>query len=407
MVLYIPVSNLKSEVMQLSIQILTILALFLIIFYYTIRIIPKKKNDVLEVHNINNSYFKSIMENVSVIIYVKDLNCNIIKANQTLADILGCNIEDVEGKNTKDIYPQEFYESISSDDPFIKLEKQACFVDRIIAFNPAEPHWYRILKIPVLDESGDVINIIVCLKNIDSEKELEAQKSAFVATLTHDLKSPTTAQLNALNLLLRGNYGQLNPEQTEMVELTRCSCEYMLQLISIILDSYVFDNGETTLDFEEFDLKELISGIKNEINHQLQEKSQTLKITDHLSQKIILADNLQIKRVIMNLLNNAVTYGVDNSEIEIQIKSDESVIEINVINTSKIGPNENIGTVFDKFKTLNNSRYNKISTGLGLYLSKQIIELHDGEIYAEMLPDNKCMFGFKIPANIAKIKNLS
>lgn len=101
--------------------------------------------------------------------------------------------------------------------------------------------------------------------------------------------------------------------------------------------------------------------------------------------------------MLVNLLSNAVTYGIKDKEIEISLKSDGKKMDINIINQSKFSPSETFDHIFEKFRTLENSKFNKFSTGLGLYLSKEIINLHNGKIYAEKLPDDKCKFGFTIP----------
>lgn len=223
------------------------------------------------------------------------------------------------------------------------------------------------------------------------------KRAELVAQITHDLKSPTTAQMNAVHLLLSENFGELTTEQKELLEMSELSCNYMKDLISIIIDTYKSDNGELQISKEEILISELMDTIKTETKLLLSSNNQKLKITNETGLKSFYADKLQIKRVLMNFLTNAILYGEKNSTIEIQILSDDKNLTVNVINNSKYIIEEDLNNIFDKYIAIQASKHNKTSTGLGLYLSKKIIEAHNGKIYAKALQDKKYLFGFSIP----------
>ena len=147
----------------------------------------------------------------------------------------------------------------------------------------------------------------------------------------------------------------------------------------------------------EFDISELIIELCESVKTLAMYNHQQIKFTMNQSCTIY-ADKLQIKRVLQNLLSNAITYGFKNTTIEIILKTNKNSIEISVKNISKQIPQNELATIFDKFKKTNFSNFNKAGTGLGLYLSKQIVNLHNGKIYAESLDDGTCIFGFRIPA---------
>ena len=247
------------------------------------------------------------------------------------------------------------------------------------------------------------ITILLYFRNINlsnkikNEQEAEKQKQSFLATLVHDLKTPTNAQINTLKLLKSGTFGQLTTEQYHMIELTHDSCRYMSDLISTIMETYNCDYGNIQLQKSEFDISELIIELCESVKTLAMYNHQQIKFTMNQSCTIY-ADKLQIKRVLQNLLSNAITYGFKNTTIEIILKTNKNSIEISVKNISKQIPQNELATIFDKFKKTNFSNFNKAGTGLGLYLSKQIVNLHNGKIYAESLDDGTCIFGFRIPA---------
>ena len=229
------------------------------------------------------------------------------------------------------------------------------------------------------------------------KKTKECEKS-LVAEISHDLKSPTSAQINMLNLLLQGQFGQLNPEQQKMVELTRNSEKYMSNLISNVLSSYKIDCGELILKKEKFDVFAIIHEICQELKYLAKEKQQSIIVNSDLKKCYIYADPIQIRRVISNLILNALTYGFEKSLIVIDLLQNEKYTELSIMNKSNALTKQEMKNIFNKFSKTKNSNYNKSSTGLGLYNIKKIIKLHQGKISAKCTPDGIFTFEFKIPS---------
>lgn len=240
------------------------------------------------------------------------------------------------------------------------------------------------------------------LKNINYKKELEKSKESFVATLVHDLKTPTNAQLNALKQLRNGTFGKLSTQQNEMIILTQNSCKYMSELIGTIIETYNYNEGEIHLNKTNFDLITLIDELCYEMHELAKEHNQKLNFVSNNHDFIINADRLQLKRVLLNLISNAITYGFSDTEININIYYYKNYIEITVKNISKQIPENELKTIFDKFKKTTFSHFNKTATGLGLYLSKHVIELHHGKIFAQSFENGTCIFGFMIPTKAAQ-----
>ena len=143
----------------------------------------------------------------------------------------------------------------------------------------------------------------------------------------------------------------------------------------------------------------LIEDISEELKSLYIHNNQEIVFRKEYPKCIIHADKLQIKRVLSNLLANAITYGFDNTIITITLKCRKNHIEIIVKNISKQIPKKELNTIFDRYTKTQYAKYNKTSNGLGLYLSKKIVELHNGKIYAKSFVDGTCIFGFNIPTN--------
>lgn len=245
--------------------------------------------------------------------------------------------------------------------------------------------------------------IYYCLQNkllIEHEKEYEYRRQSLLATLVHDLKTPTCAQINTLNMLKNETFGKLNSRQQEMINLTQESCRYMSDLICTIIDTCKSEACEFKLKKSEFDLSELILKLCQEVKSLYLVKNQEIEIICLQSKNIVFADKFQIERVVLNLLSNAINYGYKNTKISIFLEQKYNSFVFKVKNMSKQIPQKELATIFEKYKKTNTSRYNNLSTGLGLYLSKNIIELHGGKIFAKSYESGECIFGFELPDTV-------
>ena len=358
-------------------------------------------NKHLKKYKVKDVYLEYLLKYAPLGIYFKDLSGNIKLVNKEFSKITGIKKEDLLDKNIYDIYTKDFIKNIKEIDSIIFNNKSTISVERNLKFQDKETY-FRIIKSPVINIEGQVIGFIVLLKNINAEKEIESNKESFIATLTHDLKTPTYAQLNILKMLLKEDFGNLTPYQKELLELTQNSCKYSLDLISTVLDTYCYDNGRIKLNPQEFDINKLIFTLCKALKTLTQEKSQKIVFEPKSKEYIIFADELQIKRVITNMLSNAITYGDKNSTIRIKIEENNNEFKLSVINKSIPIPQKELSTMFNRFKETKLTCFNKASTGLGLYLSKQIIDLHKGKIFVKSYNDGTCIFGFKLPRKEAQ-----
>ncbi len=236
--------------------------------------------------------------------------------------------------------------------------------------------------------------------NTNNAKEIEQKKETFVAALTHDLKTPTIAQIRMLEILLTEACGKLNEEQKEIIELMLKSAKYMLGMISRVLQVYKFENGETKLEYQTFDFKELLLECANELLPLALDRNLQFEVKISAKEKecFISADKIQIRRTIINLISNSIAYAYKNTKIEIALKKEDEKIVFAVSNSGPYIPPETLSTLFDKYVSSKINPGLAIGgTGLGLYITERIISAHKGEIIAQSSKDNINTFGFKIP----------
>jgi len=342
--------------------------------------------------------YESAFKNLPVGIYIKDLSGKIIISNEQMSQILGYDGKNINNKYAAEIFPDGLADTIKEcDNTIIKTGKPLCLEKVYLPANKTTHH-YRVTKAPIYNKT-DIIGFVTVFKNVDKGISIDKQKDSFIADLAHDLKTPTNALERTLNLLLNKSFGHLNKNQHEMLHLSKLSCTYMSDLIGTIVDTYRYDYGNLTLKSQHVDIIYMIDKLCKSVQVLAEERGQEIIFKNDLKSCFVYCDELQIKRVILNLLSNAISYGFQNSSIIISVTCTNDKFNLSVTNKSFPIPGEQLANIFDKFATTKQTRLNKASTSLGLYLSKQIIDLHGGKMYAESTDDGLCIFGFTINAN--------
>lgn len=354
----------------------------------------------LVIANRKIKFYESAMKNLPVGLYMKDLHGNIIFSNEQMIKMTGNKGSPENFKHVNEIFSKDHIHAIDEGNNAILTTRKPLTFEKVYLPSNGIPHHYRMIKSPIFDNYKNIKGFLVIFKNIDKEIFYEKRKDCFIATLTHDLKTPTNAQLKMLNLLLNGTFGHLTEEQHEMLNLTKCSCKYMADLVATIVDTYKYDCGNLKLNHETFDIIFLINRLTKGLKHIADDRSQRIIFESNMDSCFVYADRLQIKRVILNLLSNAVNYGYEKTSIIINFTCHNGKIDFSVTNESFPIPQNQLKHIFNKFCHTDNSKYNKASTSLGLYLSKQIIDMHKGKIYAQSNDQGICTFGFKMDTKI-------
>lgn len=338
---------------------------------------------------------KSLLENIPMLIYMQDKDMNYITGTSNSRDFI------YEGFDTfSNIQINRLkYKSEEDDDNKYVLENNKIFIkEKEFVDIKESPHWYKVYKVPINDFNGNVTGIITLANNIDAEKQLQSQRETFVASLGHDLKNPTIAQIRGLELLLKGEFGEITSEQKELVEMVLDSCRYMNGMLSSLLATYRNYGGVVKLNFEEFSLPDLIEECVSEMIYVAKDKNIKITITSKLKNKIVLADRIQIKRVIMNLLSNGIKYAFKDTELKLSTFSKNGNSCFQFENRSPYISEEKQKTIFAQYVSYA-SAHKELGIGLGLYASKKIIEGHAGKIFVQSFRNDRNIFGFNIPDN--------
>jgi PAS domain S-box-containing protein len=317
--------------------------------------------------------------------------------------IVSCNDSFIKwfDSNKEDSLGKDFYEFLNcccknpNECTGIELLKKNSY-NEITVKNKYGERVYQLNQSKFTDNKDNTEGYVLILRDITEHEKVEQQKETFVATLTHDLKTPIRAEIMAMELLLKGNFGKLNDEQAEIVKNTLYSSKYMFGMVDNLLSTYRYENGSVNLHREKMNIIDLIKSCYNDLKYLIDDKFQNVSFDFSNDDLMVYGDIIELKRVIMNLLSNAVNYTQEYGKIIIKSEIINKYAEITFIDNGKGISQNDISLLFNKF-TSHAKKFRQVGTGLGLYLSKQIIEAHGGSISVSSVENKGSEFTISIP----------
>ncbi len=261
------------------------------------------------------------------------------------------------------------------------------------------------VSISSLSESGtETTGFVLVLRDISKRKEMDRLRDDFVSTLTHDLRTPLLAAIQTLGFFEDGTLGELNSKQTDMIQMMIQNNRDLLGLVNVLLEVYKYESGQQKLIMDAVNLHELNDGICKELYALAQQKGQTLvmKVSKDILQ--VRGDKQELRRVFINLIGNAIHHTPGGGHIEVfeSPSSDANLkagITLNIQDTGRGIPSKDIPKLFQRFSQ-GTSKVRSSGTGLGLYLSRQIIEAHHGKIWVNSTEGQGTCFSLWLPTMI-------
>lgn len=231
---------------------------------------------------------------------------------------------------------------------------------------------------------------------LETERNLAKVREDLIATLTHDLKTPMLGEQKTLTYFLDGTFGSISEEQKEILGALQRTNDRQLALIDTLLAVYRNDNLGIDIQVTQVDLDELLADVLTELHYLAHERKIQIEYTCLYTPPAIPGEALQLKRVISNLIHNALNYTSSGGQIIVRLEQASSEIMVTVQDTGPGLSPDDLENVFQRFYRSAGNRQ-IIGTGLGLYLSRQIIQAHKGQIWAENTHPTGCRFIFTLP----------
>lgn len=263
----------------------------------------------------------------------------------------------------------------------------------------------REITVPNYDGQSDVAmnqtakaaGEVYILKNITQFKELDEAKTNFIATVSHELKTPISSIKMSLKLMDDERVGAMNVEQKELVQHIREDCGRLLKITSELLDLAQVETGNLQLNFVKSDPRKIAIYAMDSVRFQAEQKNIELELISRNNLPKVNVDVEKTAWVLVNFLSNALRYSSEKSKVQIQIIEKGEEIEFSVRDFGKGIEEIYQKRLFDKYFQVPTDGNNKSGSGLGLAISKDFIEAESGKIWVESALGEGSKFCFSLP----------
>ncbi len=357
--------------------------------------------DQAEALRVNKQQLQAILDGVTAVIYVKDIEGRYVSVNRQFESLFHRSKEVVKGKTDYDLFTQEIADVLRENDRKV-IEGGIASIYEEVVLQDGELRTYLSNKSP-LKGYGNV-TYAVCgistdiserkqaekarLKQIEQEqtitqlKELNDLKDDFLNTVSHELRTPIANMKMAL-VMLKISLPDTNERSSQYLEILQAECNRESELISELLDLQRLETGAySTSPIETVNLEEVLPNIIKPFQIRSRQRQQTLKIDSSSPLSVIFCARPSLERVLAELLNNACKYTPVKGEIIVRIcyESTEAKTIFTISNSAEI-PADQLPYIFDKFYRAPGGDPDKQGgTGLGLALVQKLVEQMQGSI---------------------------
>ncbi|MBI2422598.1 MAG: response regulator [Candidatus Hydrogenedentes bacterium] len=265
-------------------------------------------------------------------------------------------------------------------------------------FELAQAH--ENLEDMVEERTEELQRTLVSLQEVNVElREANRHKSRFLSTMSHELRTPLNAIIGFADLLAGEGYGPLNEKQGKFVSRIDDSSTHLLALINDILDVARIDMGAMELTLESIESEEVLSDVHQMMLPQFEKRQIQLVLAEDRGHCCLRGDRRRLRQIVLNLLSNALKYAPAGSEVTLDCHTeDERLVRFTVADRGVGIEAEQLEHIFEEFKQANRERDEALGgIGLGLALTRRLVELQGGTIHVESVPGEGSTFWFTVP----------
>lgn len=336
----------------------------------------------------------AIIQNFADGLMVLDKEGKVLLVNPMFEELLKIKRSEIEGKSIKDLRERAFLKKaidiIFKREKIVKVKREE--------FSPFPEKTYELTTVPLIREKEKIGHLAI-FHDISREKLIEKMKTEFVSFSAHQLRTPLSAIKWSLKMFLDGDLGKITKEQKSFISKTYEANEKMIELINDLLDVTRIEEGRYIFKPEFLQLEEIIQKVVKSLKGEIEKKEIKFKL-EKPKEKLpkIKMDEEKIALAFQNLLENAIIYTPRGGKVKVSIKKLKNEVEISVKDNGIGIPKGQQKRVFSKFFRASNAmKMETRGTGLGLYITKNIIEAHGGKIWFESEEGRGSTFYFRLP----------
>ncbi|HEY9732167.1 MAG TPA: ATP-binding protein [Drouetiella sp.] len=321
----------------------------------------------------------------------------IIYCNPAFAEMSGFRTDQIVGRNCR------FLQRDDRDQPEIAEIRKAIDAARPITTvlrnyrKNGQVFWNELTVSPVHDASGKLINFVGVQNDVSARKEAERRVSEFYSVISHELRTPLTSINGALRVIEDGSAGKVSAGVLKMVKIALGNSDRLMRLISDILDLKKIEAGKFKLSLQKLPPSTVIDTVIDALKPLAAEKRITL-VKEVNTKQTLLFDPDRVVQILSNLTTNAIKYSPTGEAIILRVdKPSPDSTRFAVIDNGSGIPQDEMSKLFGRFQQIDSSdKRAKGGTGLGLFISKSLVELHGGHIGVESSPGKGSTFWFEI-----------
>ena len=336
----------------------------------------------------------------------------IVDINDSALDMFGLQRSQLDGRLPSDLAN---YGRLSEDGrPLAHEERpvQLCIRTRREVHNQVVGYrrpdgsefWLQFDCVPILSADGELEQVIATFIDISSVKVAETvrreseAKSRFLASMSHELRTPLNSILGFAQLLEGGTYGDLNERQRRYLTHISSSGRHLLELVNDVLDLSKVAAGQMELAIETVPLRHAIGEIVDRLRPMAEARRLQVNMDVQLG-TAVKADVRRLEQVLANLVSNAIKFTPEEGAVDVTVKRRRQVVQVSVRDTGIGIPPDQHERIFMEFTQVEDGRNRRHDgTGLGLPLSRRLVELMGGRIWVKSEPGGGSEFSFTLPA---------
>lgn len=345
----------------------------------------------------------AIISNLVDPIIILDKNGKLNLFNPETKKVFGLKKSQIGEKvNKKDNYSMENFKELASKDfkvtPAEELDSKN--EEEVEIEHEGEKITYKVITTKIYDNNKKNIGTMKVFSDLTREKRISRMKTEFVSIAAHQLRTPLSAIKWAIKMILDGDAGEVSEDQRDLLKKGFESNERMIKLVNDMLNVTRIEEGRLQYNFKKEDFEEVYKTVMNNMDNKIKKKN--IKFDINKPQKLprVYLDKDKIRLVLQNLLENAVKYTPENGKVTLTIKAGKKYLTVKVKDNGVGIPKEEQEKLFSKFfRAKNVKKMETDGTGLGLFIAKNIIKKHQGEIKCDSEEGKGTEFSFYIPIN--------
>ena len=327
-------------------------------------------------------------------IIVTDLENRLILANKKAEEMFNFTNNQVQGKYLLEYIHHEDLINIYSEKR--RTSQKPLTRDLQIPDKSGTNHIYSLTSSVVENNLKDPIGIITVLRDLTYEKQIEELRDGFLRTVSHELRTPLTSVMGFIELVKHGSGGDISDEQKGYLDTAHKEASTLKTLIDDLLDLSQMSAGKSKMMYTSINVKEFLDNIITTLTPIANRKGLKLDAPFNDASLDIKADSAKLRRIILNLVSNAIKFTQEGS-ITITCTPSEKEIKFDIIDTGIGIREEEQDVIFEKFRQVDYSSTRKYEgIGLGLSIVKQLVEMHKGSISVESTYGEGSIFSFTI-----------